>query len=153
MYKLLRPFSRFCTKKSEFFWNEVSPGVKNVRYAVRGIVPAMADHIKDELKSGNHSSPFIIKIILSTKLPTVISATLKSLIRNPSRSSGKSSHVSSVPNSSRISPSTPMPEKELKATSTRSLALEPIRILLGLHRSERTSLNSSPKEISVPCPQ
>lgn len=81
---------------------------------------------------------FDIKVILSMRLPTVILAILKSSTRNPSLSSGKSSHVSYVLNSSMMSPSTPTLANEPDAISIRSLAQELIHILLGLDQSERT---------------
>lgn len=33
----------FATKKSNFFWTEVNPCVKEAEYAVRGVVPTLAN--------------------------------------------------------------------------------------------------------------
>lgn len=38
-------------KSEDFFWTEVSPGVKNAEYAVRGLVPSTANIIKSEIKN------------------------------------------------------------------------------------------------------
>lgn len=107
----------------------------------------MADHMKNELKSGNHSNRFYIKAILSMKLPTVMLAILKSLTRNPSLSLEKSSHVSYVPNSSMTTPSTPTLANEPNAISNRLLAQELTHILLEFDRSERTSPSLLLREI------
>jgi hypothetical protein len=43
--------SRFSQgKKSDFFWTEVSKGVKEAEYAVRGLVPTTAFHIKEDME-------------------------------------------------------------------------------------------------------
>jgi DUF1365 family protein len=90
---LLKIIKRFSTKKSNFFWTEINPCVKEAEYAVRGVVPTLAVNIQNELKKGNKSIVFIIKAFLSMKLPFVTSAILKSFIKNPLPSSDKSYHV------------------------------------------------------------
>ena len=37
-----RIFSRFSTKKTGFFWNQINPNVVEAQYAVRGQVPTLA---------------------------------------------------------------------------------------------------------------
>lgn len=39
---------RFCTpkKSKDFFWNQVSEGVRTAEYAVRGVVPTLATQMK-----------------------------------------------------------------------------------------------------------
>ena len=44
--------------KRDHFWNEVNPCVREVKYAVRGIVPMMADAIKEDIQNGTASYPF-----------------------------------------------------------------------------------------------
>ncbi len=49
-------FSRFSTKKSGFFWNEINPNVLEAQYAVRGVVPTLAVQMQNELESGSAST-------------------------------------------------------------------------------------------------
>ena len=44
--------------KRDHFWSEVNPCVREVKYAVRGIVPMMADAIKEDIQNGTASYPF-----------------------------------------------------------------------------------------------
>ena len=67
MNRLLRVSSNFCAKKGDFFWNEVNPKVKEAEYAVRGVVPTLANNIKMDIKNGNTSTFLAIKAILSTR--------------------------------------------------------------------------------------
>lgn len=43
--KIFRTFSQ--AKSKNFFWTEVNEGVKTAEYAVRGIVPTTATHMKE----------------------------------------------------------------------------------------------------------
>jgi hypothetical protein len=57
---LQRCIARFSIKKSNFFWTEVNPCVKEAEYAVRGVVPTLANTMQTELKKGTTSnSPLI----------------------------------------------------------------------------------------------
>ena len=49
-------FSRFSTKKSGFFWNDINPNVLEAQYAVRGVVPTLAVQMQNELQSGSKSN-------------------------------------------------------------------------------------------------
>ena len=41
---------RFASQKSsDFFWTEVSEGVKTAEYAVRGVVPTLANEMKQQI--------------------------------------------------------------------------------------------------------
>jgi hypothetical protein len=53
-------FSKFCSKKSGFFWTDVNPNVLEAQYAVRGIVPTLATQMQNELKEGTGSMYFKI---------------------------------------------------------------------------------------------
>ena len=55
-----RCIARFSTKKSNFFWTEVNPCVKEAEYAVRGVVPTLANTMQTELKKGTTSNPRLI---------------------------------------------------------------------------------------------
>jgi hypothetical protein len=44
---LSKIFSRFSTKKSGFFWNDINNNVLQAEYAVRGVVPTLATTMKD----------------------------------------------------------------------------------------------------------
>ncbi len=54
-------FNRFSKAKgSDFFWTEISEGVRTAEYAVRGIVPTTANIMKEEIdKKTKSSSNFI----------------------------------------------------------------------------------------------
>lgn len=51
-------FARFSTKKSNFFWTDISPNVLEAQYAVRGIVPTLAVQMQNELQNGTASTYF-----------------------------------------------------------------------------------------------
>lgn len=55
MNRLLRLASSFTSKKTNFFWNDINPKVKEAEYAVRGVVPTLATTMKNDIKSGNTS--------------------------------------------------------------------------------------------------
>jgi len=38
---------KFATKKNNFFWTEINPCVREAEYAVRGIVPTLANQMQD----------------------------------------------------------------------------------------------------------
>ena len=59
MDRLLKISSRFCSKKNNYFWTEINPKVQVAEYAVRGVVPIMANNMKMDLKNGNKSSHFL----------------------------------------------------------------------------------------------
>jgi hypothetical protein len=42
----------FCAKKGNYFWTEINPNVKEAEYAVRGIVPTLANNMKLEIQRG-----------------------------------------------------------------------------------------------------
>lgn len=45
---ITRIFNKFSkAKTSDFFWTEISEGVRNAEYAVRGIVPTTANVMKE----------------------------------------------------------------------------------------------------------
>lgn len=56
--KICAGFSQLKTK--DFFWNEVSQGVKTAEYAVRGIVPTTATLMKEEIENGTKSKKIFI---------------------------------------------------------------------------------------------
>lgn len=43
--KMFNNFSKL--KSSDFFWTEISQGVKSAEYAVRGVVPTLATTMKE----------------------------------------------------------------------------------------------------------
>lgn len=49
---LLRTLTKFSTKKSNFFWTEINPCVKEAEYAVRGVVPTLANNMQTNIKKG-----------------------------------------------------------------------------------------------------
>lgn len=55
---LSRLIQRFSTQKKskDFFWTEVSQGVKTAEYAVRGLVPTTATLMKKEIEEGSNST-------------------------------------------------------------------------------------------------
>jgi hypothetical protein len=53
---LQRLVSRFSTKKAGFFWTEINPCVKESEYAVRGVVPTLANVMQTEIKKGTASN-------------------------------------------------------------------------------------------------
>lgn len=57
---LQRWIARFSTKKTNYFWTEVNPCVKEAEYAVRGVVPTLANTMQTELKKGTTSIPPLI---------------------------------------------------------------------------------------------
>jgi hypothetical protein len=57
---LQRWLARFSTKKSNFFWSEVNPCVKEAEYAVRGVVPTLANTMQTEIKKGSTSTTSFI---------------------------------------------------------------------------------------------
>lgn len=59
MNNLHRIARQFSTKKTGFFWTEVSPKVLEAEYAVRGLVPTLATQMKDKIKKGE-SSKFVV---------------------------------------------------------------------------------------------
>jgi hypothetical protein len=42
----------FSTKDKNFFWTQINPCVKESEYAVRGVVPTLANTMQTELKAG-----------------------------------------------------------------------------------------------------
>ena len=56
--KLIRRFSS--TKNSDFFWSDVSEGVRTAEYAVRGLVPTTATQMKKEIEDGSKSKFLLI---------------------------------------------------------------------------------------------
>ena len=52
MNRLVKISSSFCAKKGNYFWTEVNPNVKEAEYAVRGVVPTLANTMKLEIKKG-----------------------------------------------------------------------------------------------------
>ena len=50
--KLVKISSSFCVKKGNYFWTEVNSNVKEAEYAVRGVVPTLANNMKNEMKKG-----------------------------------------------------------------------------------------------------
>ncbi len=42
----------FSTKDKNFFWTQINPCVKESEYAVRGVVPTLANTMQNELKAG-----------------------------------------------------------------------------------------------------
>lgn len=56
MNKLTRLAAQFSSKKSGFFWTEVSPKVLEAEYAVRGVVPTLANTIKEKINAGDKSN-------------------------------------------------------------------------------------------------
>jgi hypothetical protein len=57
---LLRSLANFSIKKSNFFWTEVNPCVKAAEYAVRGVVPTLANAMQTNIKKGTESTPLPI---------------------------------------------------------------------------------------------
>ena len=46
--------ARFASLKSkDFFWTDISEGVKTAEYAVRGVVPTLATQMKQEIENGS----------------------------------------------------------------------------------------------------
>lgn len=48
--------ARFTTKKSNFFWTKINPCVEEAQYAVRGVVPTLANAMQTEIKKGINSN-------------------------------------------------------------------------------------------------
>ena len=46
-------------KNSDFFWTEISEGVRAAEYAVRGIVPTTANIMKEEIEKKTKSIQLI----------------------------------------------------------------------------------------------
>lgn len=55
MHRLVKISSSFCAKKNNFFWTDVNPNVKEAEYAVRGVVPTLANNMKIDITKGNTS--------------------------------------------------------------------------------------------------
>jgi hypothetical protein len=56
---MLRKLSNsFSSKKSNFFWTEINPCIKKAEYAVRGVVPTLANTMQTEIKNGSRSKYF-----------------------------------------------------------------------------------------------
>jgi hypothetical protein len=53
---LLRVMANFSVKRSNFFWTEINPCVKEAEYAVRGVVPTLANTMQNNLKKGLEST-------------------------------------------------------------------------------------------------
>lgn len=53
----MRTLANFSIKKTNFFWTEVNPHVKEAEYAVRGVVPTMATAMQTNIKKGTESNP------------------------------------------------------------------------------------------------
>lgn len=53
LLKLMNKFS----KQKGFFWTEINPCVKESEYAVRGVVPTLANIMQTEIKKGEKSNP------------------------------------------------------------------------------------------------
>ena len=60
MNRLLRLSAGFATKKNNFFWTDINPNVKEAEYAVRGVVPTLANTMKLDIKAGNKSIQLLI---------------------------------------------------------------------------------------------
>jgi hypothetical protein len=45
----------FSTKKTGFFWQDINARVKDAQYAVRGLVPTIANSMKADLLNGSTS--------------------------------------------------------------------------------------------------
>jgi hypothetical protein len=52
--------NRFSSKKSNFFWTEINPCIKKAEYAVRGVVPTLANTMQTEIQNGSKSKNFNI---------------------------------------------------------------------------------------------
>lgn len=48
---------RFSSKEKNFFWTQINPCVKESEYAVRGVVPTLANTMQTELKAGKSTFP------------------------------------------------------------------------------------------------
>lgn len=46
----------FSSKEKNFFWTQINPCVKESEYAVRGVVPTLANTMQTELKAGKSTS-------------------------------------------------------------------------------------------------
>jgi hypothetical protein len=57
---LLRAITRFSTKKGNYFWTEINPCVKESEYAVRGVVPTLANEMQTNIKKGVSSNEDVI---------------------------------------------------------------------------------------------
>jgi hypothetical protein len=53
---LQRFITRFSTKKANYFWTEINPCVKEAEYAVRGVVPTLANEMQTNIKKGISSN-------------------------------------------------------------------------------------------------
>lgn len=120
MNKLTRLAAQFSSKKSGFFWTEVSPNVLEAEYAVRGVVPTLANTIKEKISAGDKSNNTHIKVSLSIKSPPATLVTLRSSTKNLSLSSGKSWPARHIQLSSIMSPSISTPEPVPNEFSTKS---------------------------------
>jgi hypothetical protein len=49
---ILRTIAKFSVKKGNFFWTEINPCVKEAEYAVRGVVPTLANTMQNNIKKG-----------------------------------------------------------------------------------------------------
>lgn len=47
----------FSVKKGNFFWNDINANVLKAEYAVRGVVPSLANVMKDEIAKDPKSNP------------------------------------------------------------------------------------------------
>lgn len=86
---LLRKLASFSTKKANFFWTEINPCVKEAEYAVRGVVPTLANAMQTNIKKGVERITLTIQTIHSSRSPSATSATLRSSARSPLLSSGR----------------------------------------------------------------
>lgn len=55
MKRVGKLLARFSAKKEPFFWTDVNPTLVEAEYAVRGVVPTLANTIKEQINSGDKS--------------------------------------------------------------------------------------------------
>ena len=93
---MLRMIAKFSVKKGNFFWTEVNPCVKEAEYAVRGVVPTLANTMQSNIKKGLESTNYLIKNTPSMRSPSATLATPKNSTKNLSLSSEKSYPACSI---------------------------------------------------------
>jgi hypothetical protein len=59
MKRLLKLSSGFCAKKGNYFWTEVNANVKEAEYAVRGVVPTLANTMKLDIQNGKTGKDYV----------------------------------------------------------------------------------------------
>ena len=140
----------FSSKKAPFFWNEINPCVKEAEYAVRGVVPTLANTIQTELKKGSTGTNLHTKPTPSTKLPSATSAILNSSTKSPSLSIARSFPAWSTQISSTTNPLISTPATALKKFQLKLSVQAAIPILLVFPQSEKVSQDSSQNRTQSP---